>query len=62
MRKILAGLIALLALAIAVGAATHWLVGIAVVVAPVAVTFLRLKHSPEYQASTDKTMTATLGD
>lgn len=62
MQKILGGLIALLVLAVAVGAATHWLVSIAVVVLPMIITFLRLKRSPEYRAATDKAMIATLGE
>lgn len=62
MQKILVGLFALLVVAVALGVATHWLVGMAVVVVPVVVTFLRLKLSPEYRSATDKTMTATLGD
>lgn len=62
MQKILIGLLALLVLAVVVGAATHWLAGMSIVVVPVAVTFLRLKLSPAYRSATNKSMKTAIGD
>lgn len=62
MQKILVGLLTVLVLAVVVGAATHWLAGVAVVAVPVVVTFLRLKLSPAYRSATNKSMKAAIGD
>lgn len=62
MNKILAGWLALVLLAVVVGVATHWVLGIAIVVVPVVVVYVRLKLSPTYRAATDITMTKTLAD
>lgn len=63
MQKTLIGLLALLVLATVVGAATHWIVGgVAVVVLPVTVTYVRLKLSPAYRATTDEVMKTALND
>ena len=61
MQKILGGLFALVVLAVVVGATTHWLVGVGVVVVfftiPVAVVYVRLKISTNYRTTTDATLT-----
>lgn len=61
-KKMLTGLFALVALAAVAPAVTHWIVGILVFALPVGVTYVRLKLSPSYRASTDQCMGAALGD
>lgn len=60
MKKIVLGLVALVALASVLGARTHWLVGVAIVAVPVLMTYARLKLSPAYRSSSDQTMRAAL--
>lgn len=62
MHKILAGCLALVFLTVVVGAATHWVLGIAIAVVPVVVVYARLQLSPTYRAASDITMTKTLAD
>lgn len=59
MQKIYLGWFALLGLSVVLGVAIHWLVGLAIVLLPIAVTYIRLKVSPKYRLATDKTMTET---
>lgn len=61
MTKILSGLFALLVIAVVVGAATHWIFGVAVAVIPVTVVYLRLKLSSNYRIITNQIMEDTLG-
>lgn len=62
MQNILVGLLVLAALGVVVAAATHWLVGLAIIVVPITVVYARLKLSPVYRAATDVTMSQMLAD
>lgn len=54
MSKMLIGLAAFLALALVIGVATHWAIGVTVAVAPVLVIYLRLKLSSSFRANCDQ--------
>ena len=66
MQKILAGLLAVVMLALAVGAATDWFIAAVIclvfVALPVLAVFVRLKLSPHYRAKTNATLTKILGE
>lgn len=59
MLRICLGLAVLLTFAVAVGVSTHWTVGAAAVVAPVAVVYLRLKVSSAYRDKCDQRLAAS---
>ena len=62
MQRILVGLLALFVLGAVVGSATHWFVGVALVVAPILVTFTNLKMRRAYRLATDETMSKALSE
>lgn len=62
MQRILVGLLALFVLGAVVGGATHWFVGVALVVVPILVTFTNLKMRRAYRLSTDETMSKALSE
>lgn len=61
MKRILLGLIALVALAFVVGAASHWFLGLSIALVPLAWVYLRLKVSPAYRASSEAALSNSLG-
>lgn len=50
MGKIIAGMAVLVSVSFLLGIATHWLVGAAALVLPIALTYIRIKLSPTFKA------------
>ena len=60
MQKIVIGVFALLILAVVVGLMANWYMGIGIAIAPILVTYVRLKLSPGYRTTTGTTLIKTL--
>jgi hypothetical protein len=58
MIRLILGLAALFILALWLGTVVHWAVGVAVIVVPITITYIRLKVSPSYRKACDKRIDA----
>lgn len=62
MIRLILGQAALFILAILPGTVLHWAVGVAVIVVPITITYIRLKVSPSYRKAGDQRIEAATAD